>query len=376
MSQLLPVTLVTGFLGSGKTTFLNWLLSQPDAGRIAVVVNEFGEIGLDHLLIATPSENIVLLEGGCLCCEVRGDLVQTLTDLWDKREQGVVDRFDHVIVETTGLSNPVPIIQTLLCDESIRDQFGLNQVITLVDAVEFEKQLPQFVESSAQVAVGDTLLISKMDLCDSPEHVGELKALLRQINPGAAQEEVRNGIPQGLSAKQLLVEYTARAGRDFLSSIDSFMSSGKTGKFLFHSKTLRPAKILSDVGIESFSLRRPGEFSATSMTIWLNLLATMKGENLLRLKAILNVEGKPVAIHATQTIVHEPVQLEHWPSDDRDSRFVVISRGNIQQAFEASLDELDADFLKPAATPQLIDPAAYQNFIKIAEAFSSQASAK
>jgi autotransporter-associated beta strand protein len=128
---LTPVLIITGFLGSGKTNFLNWLLTQPEAGTMAVIVNEFGEIGLDHLLIATPVENIMLIEGGCLCCEVRGDLVQTLGDLWDRRARGEIQGFDQVAIETTGLSNPVPLIQTVLCDESVRDRYTMNKVITL-----------------------------------------------------------------------------------------------------------------------------------------------------------------------------------------------------------------------------------------------------
>lgn len=375
-----PVLIITGFLGSGKTTFLNWLLTQPDAGRIAVVVNEFGEIGLDHLLIATPVENIMLIEGGCLCCEVRGDLVQTLDDLWQRRERGEIQGFDQIAIETTGLSNPVPLIQTVLCDESIRDRYAMNKVITLVDAVNSPAQMKSYADAIRQVAVADLILVSKRDLLSPGDAV--IDDLLLAANPGALRAEVRQGQPLGMQAKDVLASGTNRSREDFLQwlfagELQTRAASRSAGIAQHGLSTTKPfslGTVSQSLGIESFSVRRSGEISSTSMVIWLNMLASLKGENLLRMKAILNIEGQPVAIHAAQTIVHQPTTLEEWPDESRDSRFVVISQGSIRKDFERSLEHLDFFEPKPAEGG-VIDPIAYQRFLSLAQSFGGNASA-
>jgi G3E family GTPase len=371
-----PVTILTGFLGSGKTTFLNWLLTQPNMENVVVIVNEFGEIGLDHLLIATPSENIVLLEGGCLCCEVRGDLVETLTDLWEKRDAGLLAHFDKVVVETTGLSNPIPIVQTVLCDESLREKFLLSKVITLVDTVNGPAQVAKYLDAVRQIAVADVLLTSKTDLHTDHNAAEAFLETLRQLNPWITPIPVDHGVPRGLTPQTLLDRDQVRERDEILNSLPNDSGFGHAGVMtgqLFQNsrlKTIEPS--LQSLGIESFSLRRTGEISANNMVVWLNLLATMKGENLLRLKAILNVEGSPVVIHAAQTIVHEPIQLSDWPSLDRDSRFVVISNGSMRHEFEESLEALRSEIVSRDAGMSMIDPVAYKNFLKIAEAFSAK----
>lgn len=378
-----PVTIITGFFGSGKTTFLNWLLSQPGADRVAVVVNEFGEIGLDHLLIATPNENIMLIEGGCLCCEVRGDLVQTLGDLLDKRNSGEFQGFDQVAIETTGLSNPVPIIQTVLCDETVRDRYQLSKVITLVDAVNSPAQMRTHADAVRQVAMADLLLVSKRDLLsEGGAEFDNLYALLRAANPGAKLVDASHGQPFGMSAGEVLSADAMRNRDDFLRwmyagelhTLTAVRATGQVSPLLGKGVLAAVVHTGESLGIETFSIRRPGEISATSMVIWLNLLASMKGEQLLRMKAILNVEGKPVAIHAAQTIVHEPIQLDDWMSEDRDSRFVVISQGSIRREFERSLEHLDFCMPGPALNGA-IDPAAYQRFLNLAQAFGGTGAA-
>lgn len=365
----IPISVITGFLGSGKTTFLNWLLTQPMREKIAVVVNEFGDIGLDHQLIATPVENIVLVEGGCLCCEVRGDLVQTLSDLMERRARGEFESFDHIVIETTGLSNPIPIIQTILCDEDLAGQFVLGRVITLIDAVHGNGQLDRHLEAVRQAAVADLLLISKCDLLANPQDADDLRSRLRHLNPGGRQIESTHGRPTGLLTGDILRRDDRDERRDFMRWIEQgerYVSDGS----LFREPRMKSRS--GDSAIETFSVRRPGEIAAANMTAWLNLLATMKGERLLRLKAILNVEGQPLAIHAAQTIVHEPVQLPAWPDDDRDSRFVVISHGPMKESFEASLQTLDLPIPIVRGTAPPIDPAAYQNFLRMAQAFSNR----
>ena len=376
-----PVLIITGFLGSGKTTFLNWLLTQPDAGRIAVVVNEFGEIGLDHLLIATPVENIMLIEGGCLCCEVRGDLVQTLEDLWQRRERGEIQGFDQIAIETTGLSNPVPLIQTVLCDESIRDRYAMNKVITLVDAVNSPSQMKSYADAIRQVAVADLILVSKRDLL-SPDDDVVIDDLLLAANPGALRANVQQGQPVGMQAKDVLASDTHRTREDFLQWLFAgelqtravSRSAGIAQHGLSTTNQFSLGTVSQSLGIESFSVRRSGEISSTSMVIWLNMLASLKGENLLRMKAILNIEGQPVAIHAAQTIVHQPTTLEDWPDESRDSRFVVISQGSIRRDFERSLEHLDFFEPKPAEGG-VIDPIAYQRFLSLAQSFGGNISA-
>ena len=375
----IPVSIITGFLGSGKTTFLNSLLPRPEFSRTVVIVNEFGEIGLDHLLIARPAENIVLLEGGCLCCEVRGDLVQTLLDLYSRRHDGSIAAFDQVLIETTGLSNPVPIIQSILCDGVLIDFYAMGKVITLVDAAALATQVNEFSEVVQQIAVADLLLISKADVAE-PQSLAGIKTLIREINPGSPIEFVMHGVAESVDCNALFSPDPDRDRVAFLSWIERgetilLERPERLSQHLGHKQGLRsihagkPSLLSNIADVHSFSLRREGEISSENVVMWLNLLATMKGKNLLRLKAILNVDGKPVAIHATQTIVHEPIQLNQWPSVDRSSRFVVISRGVIRKEFELSLVHLNRrEDQKHEAS--LINPSAYQQFLKLAEAFS------
>jgi G3E family GTPase len=376
---VVPVTILTGFLGSGKSTFLNQIFKDPDFKNTLVIVNEFGEIGLDHLLIEKPDENIVLLEGGCLCCEVRGDLVQTLTDIYQRRFAGKLITFDRIIIETTGLSNPVPIIQSILCDIELRTQYKLGKVITMVDSREIREQVDKFTEAIEQIAVADLLLISKMDIADHlPMH--ELKSILQPINPGSPIAICKFGKMENINLKKFLCDEEYEKYDAFMQWLDrseDFIIS----KQRLHSEELQSQASLHPIGIKqvsllsmsnhvhSLSLKRDGIITGNSFVIWLNLLATMKGKNILRLKAILNVEGKPIALHGTHTIIHEPIEMNQWPSADQSSRFVLISNGPLHKQFERSLELLNFNVeVKDKAT--LINPQAYQNFLKIAESFS------
>src|SRR5688572_27637380 len=179
----LPVSIITGFLGSGKTTLLNRLLRHPSMARCLVIINEFGEIGIDHLLVSIPSENMMLLNNGCLCCMFKGDLGETFADIYAKRASGTVPFFDQVIVENTGLADPVPIIQTIVTDEEIARNFRLGTVVTLVDGVHGEAQLEQTPEAVKQITVADSLLVSKADLAGAT-NVAALRERLGEINPG------------------------------------------------------------------------------------------------------------------------------------------------------------------------------------------------
>jgi G3E family GTPase len=192
MDARLPVSVLTGFLGSGKTTLLARLLRHPAAGRVAVVINEFGEIGLDHDLIATSDETVVQLESGCLCCALQSDLVRTLRDLHIRRVKGEVPEFGRVVIETTGLADPAPILQTLMADPMVEHHFRLDGVITLVDATSGQRALEHRPEALKQAALADRLLITKVDLA-GPGEVAGLRLRLRAINPAAPVAEVLDG---------------------------------------------------------------------------------------------------------------------------------------------------------------------------------------
>jgi G3E family GTPase len=348
-----PVSIITGFLGSGKTTLLNHLLADPAMAGAAVIINEFGEIGLDHLLIATPSENTVLLASGCICCTVRGDLVDTLRDLDAKRRTGSIPAFDRVLIETTGLADPVPIIQTVITDEKLAPRFELDGVITLVDAVNGMSQLDRQTEAVKQAAVADRLLLTKADLAD-PQTITALTLRLSRNNPGAALQTVCKGViePAALFGAALSAQARSVDLERWLNDraiADVADAAAQTHR---HDDHIHACCIYLDEPI-----------STLGMSAWLTALASLRGANLLRVKGLLNVEGRPVAVHAVQTLIHEPISLARWPDDDRRSRLVFIARDMARAEIEATLDVLR---LKPAQRsdgPRQLDPRAYAQFV-------------
>lgn len=362
MQERPPVSIITGYLGSGKTTLLNRLLRDPGMARAAVIINEFGEIGLDHLLVATPNENTVLLANGCLCCTIRGDLVETLADLLSQRGAGGVPAFDRVLVETTGLADPVPILRTIASDELIAPCVRLGAVIAMVDGVNGDGQLDECPESVKQAAVADCLLVSKTDLAGSP---ARLRKRLSRVNPGARiHEVVRGEIAPGLLFGAALDDPGADRER-----VEHWLSEAafvKAGRAALHRRNARGASHTDRIG--TFAVRREGAVSAAGLMAWLNLLAALKGASLLRVKALVNVEGRPVAVHAVQSVIHEPVELRSWPSADRSTRIVFITRDMARAELEATLPALDL----PAGRPDrgvAIDPEAYARFARVAAGF-------
>ena len=351
MTSRIPVSIITGFLGSGKTTLLNHVLADPGMAGAAVIINEFGEIGLDHLLIATPNENTVLLASGCICCTVRGDLVDTLRDLKAKRAAGKLPPFDRVLIETTGLADPVPIIQTVITDEKIAPQFELDGVITLVDAVNGMSQLDQQREAVKQAAVADRLLITKTDLADVAS-VEALQQRLTRLNPGVPMQHVK----QGKIAPSAL----------FGASLKPQARSADMARWLPLAAVNAVAQQYPqthDDHTRAFSIYVDEPITAMGMTAWLTALASLRGANLLRVKGLLNVEGEPVAVHAVQTLIHEPVALARWPDADRRSRLVFITRDMDRAAIEATLDVLHLQPSVPADKPRPLDPQAYAKFV-------------
>ena len=353
-----PVTLITGFLGSGKTTLLNHLLQQPALADSAVIINEFGDIGIDHLLVSTPAENMVLLDTGCLCCTVRGDLVETLTDLYRKRTSGAVPPFRHLLIETTGLADPVPVLQTIVGDETLREVYELQDVVSLADAVHAESQLEVHPESVKQAAVADALVITKTDIAPAAS-IASVRARLLQINPGAEVHEIVRGRIEPEVLLRARVYDPAAKGPDverWLNS-EAYAAHDHEGHDHAHDG--------NDIRSYSFYHERPIRHSGLLM--WLDMLAGLKGAKLLRVKGLLNVEGEPVLINAVQTVVHEPVVLEAWPGDDRRSRLVFIARDMDRHEIQRTFDALD--FAPATQLNRGFDAAAYAQFVDAMKAF-------
>jgi len=319
----IPVTLVTGFLGSGKTTLISKLLLHPDMRRVAVVINEIGEIGIDHDLVTLSSENITLLANGCICCSVRTDLQETLRDLFAQRRVGEVFDFDRVIVETTGLADPAPVVQTLASDTLLAAHYRLDGLITLVDGLHGVGQIDQQTEAVKQIAIADKILVTKTDLT-SADHLETLCGRIRQLNSQSPIEFIRQGevdpkrlIDLGLSSSRASLKTL-----QFLGEVltDDAVSADGAGRYLGQRSAAHNA------AVKTLSLRFTEPFEWLSFSSALELLTTLRGPDLLRMKGIVNVDGDPVVVQGVQHIIETPVKMDRWPSEDKDSRLVFIVR--------------------------------------------------
>lgn len=318
----IPISVITGFLGSGKTTLLKKLLRHPGMSNAAVIVNEFGEESIDHELLETSSERMALLDNGCLCCTVRTDLQETLRDILTKRLHGQVIQFDRVFVETTGLADPAPVVQTLASDSLLSDKFRLDCVVTLVDAVNGLQQLDTLNEPLKQAAIADRLLLSKTDLA-RPEQVAALRARLADINPQAVLIEVVQGevdpallVDVGLATRNVPAEKLSRWIGPLAAPVGSSGGSGLS-PHAGHSS-----------GIESFCLWFERPFTWSSFETCMTVLTSLRGPDLLRVKGLVNVEGEagPVVVQGVQHIFHPPATLPAWSDSDHRSRIVFITR--------------------------------------------------
>lgn len=333
MSDAIPVNVITGFLGSGKTSLLQRLLASPALADTAVLVNEFGEVGLDHHLLRRVDTDIVLLQSGCLCCTIRGDLGEAIRDLYSRRERGDIPAFQRLVIETTGLADPVPILSTIMAEPVIRHHFRLGNVVTTVDAVNGSFHLDRQPESVKQAAVADRLVVTKIDLAE-PGTVAALRRRLQRLNPSARHLETDGTGP--LDAWALLAAGVADEGgkteevRRWLATEADHAAHAGHG----HHDVNR-----HDDGIHAFCLRYERPLDWTAFGLWLGMLLHRHGEDVLRVKGLLNVAGsdRPVVVHGVQHLIHPPFHLADWPDDDHSSRIVFIVRGLDRATIERSL---------------------------------------
>jgi G3E family GTPase len=331
-AQRLPVSVITGFLGSGKTTLLNKLLRHPGMGDSAVIINEFGEVPLDHLLVEAIEGEVTVLASGCVCCTLRSDLEQTLRDLLARRDRGQVPAFSRILVETTGLADPAPIVQLLLNNPLVSHFVRLDTVVTSVDAVNGARQIDEHKEAVKQVALADRLLLTKTDLA-SPEMVAALEQRLVALNPAATRYVVMNGqiAPDLLFGAALFDPQSKSVDVRRWINEDAYER---------HSHDHHGHH---DHGhdVDAFCLASEEPLSWQALSAWLGRLRQGAGGDLLRVKGIVNLAGEsaPVAIHGVHHVFHPPVLLEAWPDSDRRSRIVFIVRGIARAELEASFLE-------------------------------------
>lgn len=349
-----PVNLITGFLGSGKTTLLQRLLRDPALADTAVLINEFGEVGLDHHLLERIDDTMVLLQSGCLCCTIRGELSSAIRDLHSKRESGSIPNFRRLVIESTGLADPFPILSTVHADPVLKHHFRLGNVIATVDAVNGEAQLARQPESVKQAAVADRLVVTKTDLVDK-QATQALIARIRQLNPYAP---LWCAPSSGFNAEALLSHdlfgltgKSEEAQQWFAAEIAGMQARQEHGHDLddhghggHHHSHIRNDRAGSSApshhgGVHAFSLTFEKALDWTVFGIWLTMLLNRHGTAILRVKGILNVEGSPapVAVHGVQHLVHPPVHMAAWPDGDRRSRLVFIVDGLERDLIERSL---------------------------------------
>jgi G3E family GTPase len=331
-AALTPVNVLTGFLGSGKTTLLQRLLRAPNMARTAVLINEFGEVGLDHLLVRQVDDSMVLLQSGCVCCTIRGDLNGALRNLLGKRDRGEIPDFNRVVIETTGLADPAPILYTLFAEPVLRHHFRLGAVVTTVDSINAERHIAENPEGYKQVAVADHLVITKTDLADKAM-VAEVLRTVGELNPAARVFDAQG---DDIDADLLLSS----------DPYDPATKSGAVQEWLTREATreqhhdhAHPHERSRHGDIASFSLMFDHPLDWTAFGVWLTMLLNRHGQNILRVKGILNVgpASGPVVVNGVQHLVHPPAHLDVWPSDDRRSRIVFITRGMDQARIRRSM---------------------------------------
>jgi len=319
-----PVSLLCGFLGSGKTTLLGRALEQNALANAVVIVNEFGEIGIDHLVVSNLAENILELRNGCLCCTIRGDLVLTLRDLYHRRQLGDINEFDHVVVETSGLADPIPLAHTLMANPPLMKAFRLDVIVCVVDSINGPSSFEEHETAANQVALADILVISKTDIATS-EQLVRTRALLEEMNPGAEIVEVVKGdiAASALFGRQL---FNPEQRAD---TIERWMS-------VHHGHA-------HDSIYTTHAITREGTLSLAGTSVFLNHVVNEKREQILRIKGLAGFRergGAPALLHAVRDKFYPVEWLSDWPSDDHSSRLIFIGRDLDTQWLDKKFESL------------------------------------
>ena len=332
----LPVALITGFLGSGKTTLLNHLLHHPAMSATAVVINEFGDVPLDQHFVDSADGEIVVMANGCLCCSVQDDIEGVIGRLFARRDRGPVPAFERMIIETSGLADPAPIMQMLLNQPLVMDNFRLDTVVTLVDAVHGARQIAENEEAFKQVALADRLVLTKTDLA-SAQTVEALRRELARINPGATQTVAINGElpPEQLFGASRL---DSAAAADRWVALDRAAHDAELHSQPDHDHGMQGAHVHTR-GVVCVSLAFPAALAWRDLNRWLTAFRIKHGERLLRMKGIVELEGEPapVAVHGVHHVFHPPLSLPHLQGKGlRGTRLVVIARNLGEDEIRAS----------------------------------------
>lgn len=352
----IPVTLVTGFLGSGKTTLINAALRSPELARTVVVVNEFGEVGLDHQLFAGSSDSVVVLENGCLCCTVRSDLVATLNSLYHARQAGEIPAFDNVVIETSGLADPGPVLQAFLSEPTLDGLYRVVSVLTLVDAVNWPGTSEAHEESVRQVALADQIRISKLDLVTGDRQNGSsrIRLDLRRINPSAEIAEVDwspAAVARLLTSPGFDAADPQADPRPWLN-VQAYQKTADDHDACAHDHDHHEhdharhahSHHLDRKGIENFVLTRESPLLREEAQLLLDGIAQNLGPGLLRVKGLVNIAeepGRPAVIQGAQHLLHTMTWLDRWPDGDHRTRIVFITQGIPRDSLKDIINLLD-----------------------------------